>query len=249
LNYIYLRVSKEEETLQDLDIQEIKLKEKYPELKEAIVLKERGSAYDLKQFHKRTEFIELINTSIKAKETSILDIFTSTYQPTNIIIGVWDYSRIMRNLELGLLSSILFKLFNVTIYSYKQGIIRFEENEIPVTRFTKYILASANSFEAESYSWNTSENIKKSIDRTSDITMSRKGNKWGTKFRNAEGKKIDIPLKEMESLNRRILYLVNYYENKKTYGYYPLIIEDIKREKGVLISKAYITGLKHEKTM
>lgn len=249
MNYIYLRVSKEEETLQDLDIQEVKLKEKYPELIDAITLKERGSAYDLKQFHKRTEFIELINTSIKAKDTSILDIFTTNYKPTDIIIGVWDYSRIMRNLELGLLSSILFKLFNVTIYSYKQGVIKFEENEIPVTRFTKYILASANSFEAESYSWNTSENIKKSINKTSDITMSNKGNKWGSQFRDTEGKNIKLDLKEIESLNRRIMWLIKKYEESKTYGYYPLIIEDIKREKGVLISKAYITGLKHEKTM
>jgi DNA invertase Pin-like site-specific DNA recombinase len=254
-NFMLLRVSKEDETLQDLDIQETKLKEKYALFKDCVVYKERGSAYDLDKFDNRKEFIKILELTSNASKTSILDLFRKNYTKTNINLAVWDYSRLMRNLELGLLLSIIFKMFNVTIYSYKQGIIKIEDDEIPVSRFTKYILASANSFEAESYSWNISENVKKAIDKDAEFTRSNPskdnplGNKWGGQFSNIlpDGTKEIIKLSEQEerSLVRRIDFLIKKFDSEGKTRYYPEIIEDIRKSKGILLSASYISRCKN----
>jgi len=248
MNIIYLRVSKEDETLQDLDIQAEEIKKKFPIFKDAIIYKERGSAYDLDKFDRRKEFIDILKLTCQADKTTLLDCYLRKYNKTNINIGVWDWSRNMRNLELGLFTSLIFKFFNITVYSHKQGILKVEDDAIPVERFVKYVLASANSFEAESYSWNISENVKKQIVETKDSTYSTKGKKWGGQFKDKLGVIVQVTPEEIVSIKRRILFLIAKFEKEGKTRYYPELIEIIYKERGIELSASYISRCKNDKS-
>ena len=252
----YFRVSKEDETEQDIDRQIEVVKDKFNLGADFVVFKERGSAYDLDKIHKRKEFFRMLEVMFASSLVTINELFSKQVlvPADEIELYVWDYSRIIRNFELNLLFGILCDFYNVKIFSYKQGLIQKKENEKPAETLGRYILYSINAFSAEEYSWNISENVKKSVKMEQNLTFSSDGNKWGAQFRgtsdnvraNAKGH-VKLSPQEIRGLNTKILNLVKVFEGSGEKGFYDKIISSIAKDKGILISKAYITKIRGKK--
>jgi len=251
-NIIHLRVSKEEKTLQDLEPQREAILKKYNlDPKECIIIEERGSAYNIDKLYRREDFLNLIDIIFNSKETTIHDLFLKNHSIKDINYYVWDYHRIMRNFEFSLLFSLLSDFFSINIYSYKQGKINKKEKETPIDKFARYIFSSINAFSSEDYSYNISTNVKKSIRKEKDVTISSKGNKWGAKFngthdnpRNDKNGKVELSTLEITKLNDRIISLSRYYKKKGIKFHYERLINKIKKEFAINISKPYITKIK-----
>lgn len=247
MNIIYLRVSKEDETLQDLDVQAIKLKEKYELLKDAVIYKERGSAYNLDKINQRAEFFNVLHLCFDSNKVTIDDIFLGKIKKAQVNIGVWDYARIIRNFHLNLLFSILSAMSDVTIYDYKTGIIEPNNKTTPAKKFSDLILASIQAFDSEQYSYTISQNVKKSVVEIKDTTFSRDGKKWGGQFKDKEEKIVNVTPEEIVSIKRRIQFLIAKFEKEGKTRYYPELIEIINKEKGIQLSASYISRCKNDK--
>lgn len=242
MKIIYLRVSKEDPELQDIEPQLDKLTEKYDlDLNECKILEERGSAYDLDKLPKRKQFQELI--SLLFQDESISNIFGGKTVTGSHQLYIWDYHRVIRNFEYSLLFGLLSDLFSVEIYSYKQGHIK-KDDETPITKFARYIMYSINAFSAEDYSYTISTNVKKAVTHQDGVTVSTKGNKWGPRFIGLNGVRIDISAEQTIELNKRIWQLIKHYEYKKVDNFYDRIVELIKKEYRIAISKSYISRLR-----
>ena len=80
-------------------------------------------------------------------------------------IYIFDYNRLFRNIEFGLLFAVICSLFNVKIYSVKQEDLNRKENEEIGERISRYIRIAMYSFLAEGYSKNISDNAKRSWEK------------------------------------------------------------------------------------
>lgn len=241
----YFRVSKEDESLQDLEAQIISVKNKFNISRFFRIFKERSSAYDLNKLEKRTEFLNLCNFLFDANNKTIDMLFRPnihSFEPINLYI--WDYDRIMRNIQLNTLFIVLCDIYNVTIYSFKDGKTLKKIEETPSETFARYMLNSIHAFSGEQYSYTISTNIKKSVTQENGITFSRNGKKWGKKFRNSLGESIDLTSDSILKLNKKILKLCRYYEHRNIKSYYSLIIESVKRKNDILLDKSYISRLR-----
>ena len=244
MNIGYFRVSKEEEKTQDINTQIKAVFEKFKLDKKTLVLKERGTAYKKEKIFKRIEFLKLLEILFDAKKTNLYDVFLGNFERKNINFYVWDYHRIMRIFELNLLFSLLCDLYDINVFSYKQEHIKKKEDEHPIEKFVRYMLLSSNAFSSEEYSYTISSNVKKNVvKKEGNLTLSSKGNKWGKKIRDINGKEIKN-VEIIEKIIRRIKYLILKYERNKEYNYYPKIIKDIEKKYKAKISKAYITKIK-----
>ena len=240
MNIGYFRVSKEDETIQDLDLQIQKVKEKF-NLKDLIVYKERGSAYDLEKIHKRTEFKRLLNFIFDSENVTIEDLFFNKIKiKEQINLYVWDYSRIIRNMELNILFSLLSDKFNIEIISYKQTAIKKRIDETPTEKMLRMMMTTIQAFSSEEYSYNISTNVKKVVETRKGITYSNKGNKWGRKLKNSSGVYVDIGLDKQLEMNAFILKKIHYHS-------YPKVITMVIKEFDIKLSKGYISKLKNEK--
>ena len=105
---LFLRVSKEEKNLQEIEPQKKAILNKF-NLKEknCKIISERGSAYNLNKLHKRKGYLELLDILFNSKITTLEDIFLTKYTKKDINLYVWDYHRIMRNFEFNLLFGLI----------------------------------------------------------------------------------------------------------------------------------------------
>lgn len=235
----YFRVSKEDETIQDLDSQIEQVKAKYELGDDITIYKERGSAWDLRKIKKRTEFFKMIEALFYSTNTTVRDLFIGNCPSNDVELYVWDYNRIIRNFELNLLFLMLSDFFKLKIYSYKQGYIVRDDDAKPVEKFSRYILLAASAMASENYSHNISENVKGKVRSKRGITTSYKGNKWGSKFRDCEGNSVDMSIDDIKKMNYFIVSLL------KTDLYYSAIIMKVISRFKVQISKSYITKIKN----
>ena len=242
----YFRVSKEDETEQDLDAQIEAVKDKFNLKSDLVVFKERGSAYNLDKITNRVEFFKMLEVIFSSKFNTIEDLFAQKFLISEPIeLYIWDYSRIIRNFEYSLLFGILCDFYNVTIFSFKQGVITKKEEEKPSETFARYVLYSINAFSNEDYSWNISQNVKKNVMKDKNITFSSKGNKWGGQFRDSEGNNVKLSAKDITKLNNRIKKLIEWHIYNKKVGYYDEIVQSIIKEFKIKISKGYISKIKN----
>lgn len=243
LNIIYSRVSKKDETLQDLEIQEQKIIEKF-ELKQQIILKERGTAYNLEFVNKREKFIELLNLCFNANNSTIIDLFLQKYEKKRINIYVWDLNRIMRNLKFNLLFSILSLIHEVSIYSYNDHEINYKGDDTG-QEFFILLLAMMSAKKAEDYSKDISKNVRKHVVHKKGVTYSTKGNKWGAKFnatkdnlyQNDKGK-VELTPKKIHNMQKFI------YKLKSNNLMYKDIIQKVAKKYKVKLSNSYISRIK-----
>lgn len=243
IEIIYSRVSKEKETLQDLYIQEKKLIEKF-NIVNPKILRERGSAYRIDKIAKRKEFIKLWDYIFNATNTNLKDLLLNNIKKKKVRVYVWDSHRLMRNIRYSLLFLILCDLFEVEIYTYKDGKIKDENDDTPIKKLLRYMLFTVHAFSGEEYSYTTSENIKKSFITRGRFRYSKEGKKIGKKFRDTKGNKIDMPYERLVKLNKRIKELHKYYQRYNKTGYYNKIIDKIAKEQNIQISRTYVAKLK-----
>jgi DNA invertase Pin-like site-specific DNA recombinase len=267
IDIIYSRVSKEDETEQDIIQQELKVIEKF-NLKDAIllgeneqiydkislnkpiILRERGTAYNMDMFHRRHEFHKFLDFACNYDKLTIKDIFFRNYKKVDIRIFAWDSHRYMRNMEYGLQYLLLCDFLGIEIYTYKDNRIN-EVTATPNEKLVKFIILMIHSFSGEEYSYTTSENVKKSIKHDQGITIGTQkdpnGRKWGRPFIDEEGNRVILKPEEINNLNERILQLDKYYTYQKVEFYYDRILAKILAEFKIKISKSYISGLKKDK--
>lgn len=243
------RVSKEEEHLQDIDVQINKVLEKFAINKNDITIyQERGSAYDIDKFVRRQQFIKLLSDVFNAHETTVLDVFLGNIPVVSINLYIWDYSRIMRNLEYSLFFSMLCTFADVRIYSYNDEPFAVNMNMSPTEKLVKYLDLSIKAYSGEEYSYNISKNVKKMVDSTGGTTYSTKGNKWGRKFTDVYGKKIDLDRDIEQQLLKYVEKRLKLYIKIKKIGYYDLIIKECADKFLLKISKSYISKIKNRMT-
>ena len=85
------------------------------------IIKEQGSAYDMEKIHKREGFFKLLEILFSASKTTIKEFFLKTGIKRIIHLYVWDYDRFMRNMERSVIFQALCDIFDITIFSYKDG--------------------------------------------------------------------------------------------------------------------------------
>ena len=196
INIVYLRVSKTEETAQDLDSQRHAVISKFNPVN-PIILQERGSAFKLENIKNRDKFLELLDLAFDSSTVTIKDLFLQKFERKEMNIYIWDYNRIMRNIQYNLLFSLLCMFFEVTVHSYKDnGRIKMDKDD-PDSKVISIIFDLLSAKRAEDYSRDISINTKKSFKKRLNSTYSiKKNRKVGRKFTDKEGKPINITGKE-----------------------------------------------------
>jgi len=246
MNIGYFRVSKEDETIQDLERQ-IKVVQEFFSVEFDKVFKERGSAYNLEKISNRSEFFALVDHIFTGREMKLSDIFYKIKpKDSKINLYVWDYDRIMRNIQLNMLFIVLCDLFDVTIYSYKDGKTVKKDEETPSETFARYMLNSVHAFTGQQYSYAISTNVKKNINRNNGVTSSSYGKKWGRSFTGVNGKTKELTPEEVGELRDFIINEIKKWEKKNAWGYGPKIKKDVALEFAIKISDGYISKLRQE---
>lgn len=257
----FLRISKEDLSLDELNNdfggdKEKYIKYKLIQQKKAIssefnvskfddIFWDSGSAFNIDKIKLRTEFLRFCKKIFKSDKLTIQDIFLRNFSiDDDFEIYTWDYNRLMRNFEYNMFFLTISDIIgNIKIFSFRQGLIEKKENETPAEKFARYVLCSVAAFDGESYSQNISDNTKKSVVRDGLISKSdKKGKLWGKGFKRSDGSRLSI--KESESLFKLIISKIKYYESKHFKAYYNFIIDDINKDFGVLISKSVLTRVK-----
>ena len=238
MDIVFLRVSKEDEKEQDIEQQLPKIVEKY-NLKDYKLYMERGSAWDLKKVHKREKFLEILEVCFDSKNTTIEDIYLGRVKKKKINLYVWDYARIMRNIELNLLFSMLSYWFDVKIYSWKdREIIKSQGKETPTGRMARMMMNTISAFSAEEYSYTISENTKKAY---AGNGFSTKGNQWGKGFKatddnpnSSENGRVSLSEEELIAFHAYIK------RNLKTMSR-AQVIERVKEKKKIVLIPSYLS--------
>lgn len=244
MNIIYLRVSKEGEGVQDIEAQKIKIIEKFNP-KDPIVLQEKGSAYDLKNIHKRKQFRKLLLECFDGATITIEALFFNEKPTKKINIYVWDCERIMRNLEYSLIFLILCDLFDVTIYTYKDGKLKDNQEETPTKKMIRYMTYALQAYQGEQYSYTTGQNIRKAFVKKEGSAYSRKyGLKVGRNFTTANGDKINLSADKLALLNHNIRRMHKYYEKRNDGPYYERLMLYVQKRYGLKVSKSYVSRLR-----
>lgn len=244
MNIIYLRVSKEDESKQDPEQQLIEIKHKF-KLRDYTLYQERGTAYDLSKIHKRQEFFKILNLCFDSDKITIDDIFLSNLEQKEINIYVWDFARIIRNIELSIFFQLLASWNGVKIHSYKDSaILRQNSNETPTARLTRIMMNTISAFSSEEYSYTISTNVKKAFTKIKNSTYSRDGKKVGKKFVNETGDFVTMTSGKENKMYDYIVESILDFEKRKVSCYYPLIINKVKTEFNIVLSTAYISKIK-----
>jgi len=247
MNILYIRVSTEEESKQDPQQQIDAILDKF-ELSDYKVYQERGSAYDLKKIHRRQEFFKILELCFDCNETTVKDLFMSKIPKRDINLYVWDYSRIIRNIELNILFSLLSDWFGVKIISYKdRSIMKDSETKTPTEKMVKLMMNTISAFSAEEYSYTTGQNIRKSVDRSdkdAKVLLSKYGNKWGKNLRLLDGTICNFTPAYLEEIYGEIDDLIMYYHNKGKITYYKKISNKMAEKYGIIITKPWLSKRK-----
>lgn len=248
MNIGYFRVSKEDGTIQDLDRQ-IEAVQDFFGVTFDKVYKERGSAYDLEKIHRREEFFKLIDNIFLANVNTINGVFSqrsTNGSSESINLFVWDFDRIMRNIKMNLMFLTLCDIFDITIFSYKDGKTQKKPSETPAETFSRYMLNSVHAFSGEQYSYTISTNVKKNVQKPNGVTSSSYGKKWGRWFRDEDGNPVEMSLQRAEEMENKIMQWIRDNEKKGKYGYYKKMQESILDEYGVQVSASYLSKLKRK---
>ena len=254
MNYIYLRVSTDN-TRQDLDQQLKAIIDKF-DLKDYVVFKDEGSAYQLEKIDKREDFFKLLELMFDASKTDIKALFRGDYEKRTITLYVWDSSRIMRNLELNVQFYLLAMLYGIRIHSYREMAIDEEVAKTTSGKLMLMVMNSFNAFNAQSYSEKLSADISKAYDQ--DKKASTYNRKWGSNytplpgwegfwsktFKNNKGIEIDRVTKngrlrmtgdEDTAFIKYILSLLNSLQDRLS------VIDMVASERFITINQPFIT--------
>jgi hypothetical protein len=106
------------------------------------------------------------------------------------------------------------------------------------------MMNTISAFSSEEYSYTISTNVKKSFQKISNSTYSKDGNKVGKKFINSAGFKVNISMKKENEMYQFIVDAIIECEKRKISGYYPLIIEKVKKMYDIVVSPAYLSNIK-----
>jgi len=246
--YLYARVS-HEKLDQDVKLQINSLMEAYGLDREEIKLYvEEGSAYKQEKFHKRTEFLSMLNDIFDNDNISVKDIFLGNLRKSDeeIIIYVYSTDRLSRIFEHNLLFQILCDLYNVYIYTFNKREVVRKDGEDVMEKFARYIHLSMGAYSSEKYSSDISKHTIKAtrLDEDEGITKSYKGNVWGKPIYDKDRNELNID-KRIE-LKAYCIKRITQYEENKIKRYYNALLDDISRNLNVGLSKAYLTGIKKE---
>jgi DNA invertase Pin-like site-specific DNA recombinase len=202
---------------------------------DCLILSERVSAYDDSKQEDRAKFIELKNMIEKGE---VSDVY------------VYSLERFERNIQ-RMLEFFFFcegrgcKL-NSALQPYLNNMFpKAIDNALaknPIYLFIKYMMALIYGFVAQNESFFISQRTSKAVIK-GKITTSYKGNKWGSKYRDLNGNRIDLPIKTIEALRRRVKFLLI---EKKMRG--NDIVKDIEKNFKVKISLMSISNIKNGKT-
>lgn len=244
MNIIYLRVSKEDETKQNPEQQLLEIKHKF-KLNEYQLLEERGTAYDLNKIHKRQEFFRILNLCFDSDKVTIDDVFLNNLEKKEINIYVWDFSRIIRNIELSIFFQLLASWHNVKIHSFKDSsVLKPTSNETPTAKLTRIMMNTISAFSSEEYSYTISTNVKKAFTKEKNSTYSKDGNKVGKKFVNSSGEKVTLSATKENKMFDFIVNLILDFEHRNISCYYPLVIDKVQKEYDIVVSTAYLSKIK-----
>jgi DNA invertase Pin-like site-specific DNA recombinase len=246
---VYLRVSKKDEKEQDIETQKIAIMERF-KLSDPVILQERGTAFDLSKIKNRLEFIKLLNYCFDADKTTIKDLFLQNHTvKKNINIYIWDYNRIMRNIEFNLFFSLLCIFYEVTLNSYRDNNrIKVDKTDAD-SRMISILFDLLASKRAEDYSSDISKNTKKSFKKRLNSSYSIKDKKKvGRHFKNRDGDIVNLSPKKEDLMVEKAISLITMYEKNTMKNYYPKLIKELDEEFGILLSVAYISSLKKKVT-
>ena len=232
MKIVYLRVSN----------QELSYEDQLPEILNAFdldkrkltIFEEKVSAYSDSEQSKRTEFIKL-------KDLIDKGLVTDVY--------VYSLERFERNIQRMLEFFFFCESRGCKMHSALQpylnnlfpNTIDIQLSKNPIYLFLKYLMALIYGFVAQNESFFTSVRTKKAIVK-GEITKSTYGNKWGEKYRDLEGNRVELDIKTIESIRRRVKFL---YVNKKLKG--SDIAMDIEKRYKVKISQSTISRIKRYK--
>lgn len=225
LNIGYFRVSKEDESEQDLNRHiEVTLNKFNVDKKDITIFKERISGYNLKKLSKRTQFLEVLRIIFNSDKITIEDVFSGNLKPSygEVNIYTYDYNRFSRRMEYNVLFSLMCDLCKVNIYSFNQPHLFRTEEEHLTQKMSRLLFLMITAYSSESYSHSSSQNIRKSVKKDGNLTVgSKKGviKKWGRRVYDLNGK--ELTLDQIKSVNERIKTLLQY----KTYDKIKNILE------------------------
>lgn len=201
--------------------------------------KDKGSAFVVENVKNRDSFLDLLRFIFRSDTLNVEDLFVGKYERgEKYELYLFNYNRIMRNLELNLLFQLLADLHDITIFSMAQPEITRKEGASLIERFQHLLMCSVAAYTSESYSQDISDNTKKAIRRIRGITLSHKGNKHGRYFTTCRGKK-----KQLSPRNAEKLYKFVKLKLKERFTF-----TEIKRavadDFGLSVSSAFISKIK-----
>jgi len=229
MKVIYLRVSNNDLSYDD-QLPEI-LNAFDLKVKNLTIFEEKVSAYSDSEQKKRTEFIKL-------KELIENRVVTDVY--------VYSLERFERNIQRMLEFFFFCESRGCKMHSALQpylnnlfpNVVDQQLSKNPIYLFLKYLMALIYGFVAQNESFFTSVRTKKAIVK-GDVTKSTYGNKWGEKFRGLDGNRVELPIKTIEAIRRRVIFL----SVKKKYIARE-IIEDIRKRYKINLSPPTISRMK-----
>jgi DNA invertase Pin-like site-specific DNA recombinase len=235
---IYIRVSKEDEEEQNPEDQIPEILHTFKlNRNDCDIIIERMSAYDDSKQIKRVQFIELKN---KIELGEVKEVY------------VYSLERFERNQQRMLEFYFFCEKNGCKMYSALQHYlnnllpktVEATLSKNPIYTFLRYLMVLIYGFLAENESYFISVRTKKSFKRIENSTYSKDGNKVGKKFINSAGSKVNISMKKENEMYKFIVEAIIECEKRKISGYYPLIIEKVKKMYDIVVSPAYLSNIK-----
>jgi len=223
---IYLRVSRE-----DLDEskQLVAIQTKY-NIQDHIIIREKLSAYQEEKQEKRVQFQELKD---KILNQEVTDVY------------IYSVERLERNIVRLFEFFFFCEAHNCRIHSVMQDIPNKVPNETPQETFLRYVNVLLFGYKGQEESYTTSYRTKQAFEKHNNNTFSYKGNKVGKQFTDINGDKVTVTHKTLHKMQNRIKALIKEYTEKGYKSYYKEIIEIIKKEFNIQVSKAYLSVIKN----
>lgn len=194
----YFRVSKEDESLQDLDRhKEVTFNKFNVDPKNVFILSERISGYKLDKLEGRTKFLELVDLVFDGRNTSLVDLFAGrlTINYDEVHIYTYDYNRFSRRMKYNLIFSLIADLVPVRIFSYNQSYLLKKDGEELTETMGRMINLFFLAYSSESYSLSSSKNISKSVYENSGLKIGKKNGIdkiWGKGMRTLDKTKLNV---------------------------------------------------------
>jgi len=235
---IYLRVSKEDEEEQspETQIPEILYAFKLNKADCEIVI-ERMSAYDEDKQEKRVLFIDIKNRIEKGEIKELYAYSLERFERNQK--RMLEFYFFCEKNECKIYSALQPYLNNLLPKSVEKTL-----DKNPIYTFVRYLMVLIYSFLAENESFFISVRVKKSFQRIKNSTYSKDGNKVGKKFVNSSGDKVTLSMKKENEMYDFVVECISECEKRNLSCYYPLVIEKVKKMYDIVLSPAYLSGIK-----